>query len=812
MKRPLFLPLLGLMMGILSSRHLNLSDFYLGIAFAFVFLILGLSIIRQWQTAFKIFLPFLFAIPALWLTQNSIHHIENHSNLLQFAGSEKLRWLGKVLEPCQQSEKSGKLILELWEIEESDKIYPVQGRLLLTIPGEEACQFSQGDVLKVLGRLKAPDSYRNRDAFDYAFYLKSQGITATGFVESKDFVVKLDSQASSLQAFFEGLRTQSLLALNAVEDSDSKNILKALLLGGSQKLSEPLSELFRKSGTSHLMVVSGLHLAMVMGVLYGLFRFLFSLYPPLLLKIRVKIWSYWAALPCVVFYSKLVGFSPSVLRALGALLLLGILLLFRRKQDPLSLLFLIAFGLLFVWPLLLFDLSFQLSFLSVFAILFFYLPLQRGLQKKYPNLFQKGYLKIVIEIILMSVIVQMVLLPLLINRFHQINWVTVPANLFLVPYFSFVLMPLGLCALLFSWIKIDLGIFLFKICAYLLKPALGFLKILVSPEWVITWLPGLNAFQIVLYVGTLLCLLLRLQRKIKIFVLLLLIFFNVFAWFYPRWKDANNPDLRISFLDVGQGDSILIEFPHGKKMLVDAGGLSASSFDIGERVLLPTLLGRGVTHLDYMVLTHPHPDHFGGMKSLLKVYRPQEFWWNGEKLSYPDFQDLLKELEKNRIPLHSKNASSLAENINGVEINFLNPFSDSFFSDKADAATLNNHSLVFTLKDRGFTALFSGDIQKEAELKIVESKGLEAVTLLKVPHHGSNTSSTKLFLDNIRPRHAVIQLGRNNRFGFPKPEVLEAYQQIETAVYRTDQSGEIQFIWDGKQLSVMCFQGCPNLL
>ncbi len=417
-------------------------------------------------------------------------------------------------------------------------------------------------------------------------------------------------------------------------------------------------------------------------------------------------------------------------------------------------------------------------------------------------------LRFLIEIIFASFVVQIALFPLLVNTFHQVSWVALPANLFMIPYFSFILMPLGMLGLLFSWIHPAWAPLFFKLAAYFLKLALELLKMLTLPSWSTTWIPSMNAFQIILYVGMILVFLISLEKRKKILVLLALLILNIAVWIYPVWADFHNSNLRISFLDVGQGDSILIEFPHGKKMLVDAGGVAGTSFDVGEKVLIPTLLGRGITHLDYLVLTHPHPDHFGGIMGLLKVYRPQEFWWNGEKVESPDFLELLKILEQKQIPIFKKDSVSQEVNVNGVKIQFLHPSANAFFPDKPDAATLNNHSLVMNLEDRGFSVLLSGDVQKEGEMEMWANNILHPVDLLKVPHHGSNTSSTEKFLDRLKPHEVVIQLGRNNRFGFPKPEVLESYQKIGAKVYRTDQNGEINFTWDGSKTKISCYEGC----
>ncbi len=799
MKRPLLWPLLGLISGILSVAVLRLSpkSIFIFLLLSLLFLILGAQ--KKQKLVLMIASGFLFAALGYWSTMQKLESVDQHSNLRSFISNEKIFLRGKIAERCVQDQEGGALVVDAWQVTRLEKSLPAHGKIGLRVAGENACDFSVGDVVQTYAVLKAPGRYFNEHSFDYPFYLKLQGITATAFVESKDFVVKMGEESSSFSHGLEALRAKSLQALGQLSDKNRSQILAALLLG-SQELSLQTQELFRKTGTTHLLVVSGLHLAMVMGLFYLFFRLLFSCFPSLLLRISVKRLSYWTAIFPVLFYASLVGYTPSVLRGSLAILVLGGLLLWRRALEGLSLVFLIALFLLFFSPLLLFNLSFELSFLSILSILLFVPFLEKGFFGCFPSLQKKKLVKHFIQIVLVSLAVQGGLFPLLVLRFHQMSLVSIPANLFLVSYFSFVIMPLGMLGLLFSWFYPLGGVLLFKMAAALLKPALLLLQALSSLAWSAPYVPGMNWVQILAYLSILVCLLLPLSRHQKLTSLFLLLLLNISFWIYPGYAEKKNTDLNLTFLDVGQGDSLLVEFPFGEKMLIDAGGIAGSSFDIGEKVLLPELLGRGVSHLDYLVLTHPHPDHFGGMRALLKAFHPREFWWNGEEVASHDFQALLAQLRAQGIPFFKKNSASPELNIQGVKLRFLYPKPDVFFPQKPDAATLNNHSLVISLEDRGLKILLAGDMQEEAEKDLLAQAPFENFFILKVPHHGSSTSSTEDFVEKIHPAIALIGVGRNNHFGFPKPEVLARYQKIGAQVLRTDQNGEIHLRWNGEKL------------
>jgi len=796
------------MAGILASRALAFSNEVLFLALLLFLILLGIAAGSGRKSLLIFALLGLFFFLGHWGGQLSASKVHRESNLSRFTQGEKVYWLGRVSELCRPTEEGGKIVVELWEVKQAEQVFPAQGKVLLTVGGEGACAFGPGDVLQGYSKLKEPDYFRNRHAFDYPFYLLSQGITATAFAESKEHLALRAEGLAWLQARLTKLRKSAAFPMDGLRNPEAEELLKAMLLGSSQKLGTGLQDLFRRTGTSHLLVVSGLHLAMVMGFFYFLFRSALSLYPPLLLRVSARKFGYWAALPCVILYALLVGMTPSLWRSLLSILGVGFLLIHRRSKDGLGLLYAIAFALLLFQPLLAFDLSFELSFLSIFSILALVPPGLAFLKGRFPGLASRKPLWGVLEVLLASLAAQFGLFPLLVNHFHEVSWVSLPANMLLIPYFSFVLMPLGMLGLVSAWVHPSLAHFVFEIASSCCAPALQWLRFLASFSWSTSWLPRMGAVQVLLYGGLFAWLWNPWGRSRKAWMFLLLLLLNLGAWFYPAWADARRRDFRISFLDVGQGDAMLLEFPGGKKMLVDAGGTIGSSFDLGEKVLLPALLDRGVRHLDYLVLTHPHPDHFGGMKALLKAYAPEEFWWNGEQVPSEDFQALLSSLRERNVLFVKKDSGSPPLQIGGARVEFLNPTENAFVPLDPDGAFLNNHSLVIRIQDRGFSLLLAGDAQKEAEAALLASGRLSPVDLLKVPHHGSDTSSTEAFVKQVRPRFALIQAGRKNRFGFPKPEVLARYQAIGAKIYGSYQNGETEFDWDGARLEIRCESGC----
>ena len=293
-------------------------------------------------------------------------------------------------------------------------------------------------------------------------------------------------------------------------------------------------------------------------------------------------------------------------------------------------------------------------------------------------------------------------------------------------------------------------------------------------------------------------------------MLCLFIIFLSFA-LQKGWLERGK--LRVTFLDVGQGSSILVRFPDGKSMIVDGGGLTGSGFDVGEMVVAPYLWHEGISKIDWMLLTHAHPDHFKGLKFIAEEFKPDVFYWNGvepgedeaELLDWAAFKKVAV-ARKVVIPeaCHPCEGGDLVDAIKSVRhpyVQFLSPPSQI-----PSHWTLNDTSIATKITFGDFSFLLTGDIEAEAEdfvtkqLQVTPARRYfggshdSRLTVLQVPHHGSSTSTTQGLLDAVRPSFAVIQAGENNRYGFPRADVLERLNKIGTKIYRTDQDGAVEFV------------------
>ena len=241
-------------------------------------------------------------------------------------------------------------------------------------------------------------------------------------------------------------------------------------------------------------------------------------------------------------------------------------------------------------------------------------------------------------------------------------------------------------------------------------------------------------------------------------------------------------------------------------MLVDGGGFQGNSFDLGRYVLAPYLWHRGITRLDTMVLSHPHPDHYQGLRFVAAHFPIKQFWYSYVSRRDPDIRSLLTTLAEKKVLFVSPREVATNQNINGVEIQVLHPPAD--FNGKARTPTdkeLNNLSLVVRLRYKEVSFLFPGDIERETEDDLARRAHLEPVDVLLVPHHGSRTSSSIPFLQRLKPQIAIFSVGFDNRFHLPAPQIRQRYDELGIRTYRTDLDGAITVTTDGREIKVETF-------
>ena len=674
-------------------------------------------------------------------------------------------------------------IVEVHSIRMTDASRAATGRINLLVrhqPGYVA--YDYGDVLQVKGKLLELHGFHNPGMVDNVAALKRQDIGARMMVTS-DGVTIISGQQGWMGRIAAWRSSLSALFLSVMPASDAA-ILNGVIFGGGYSSIRPevLSE-FSRTGIIHILSVSGSHISLVTAVMLWLCeRLRFNR----LVKTLI-------ALAAMMGYAVLAGLTPPVIRSviMGAAALVA--LLSNREQYGAGALSLAAILMLAWNPLLIYDISFQLSFTGTAGLVFLY-----GKIRRYIN-FLPSWLASGIAV---TVAAQVGMLPFLAWYFKSLPLGSIPASLLVVPVIEGVIV-LGLAACVMGVVFTGAAKFILVACSLLLGLA-------VSLNSIITALPGLQLYVPPFSLGMGLCYYLVISWLAG-YLAMLPSFHRIV--FYRPWITAGAAAVavvavslylsiprpaEVHFIDVGQGDATLVLTPRGRAVLIDAGGTSGgvSRFDIGERIVVPYLRHQGVRTVDYLVLTHGHQDHAGGAAAVASAIPVSNILIAPEPLS--DSITSLMRLRQGSAVIPVSEGQTVS--VDGVEISVLYAGNQSNGVKRGG----NENSSLIGVRYGNHSFLITGDLDGRQELSAL-SKGLQTATVLKVAHHGSRTSSIREFLQTVKPRYAVISVGAGNRFGHPHTETLRRLDEAGAVVYRTDRQGAICFRTDGTTITVQPF-------
>lgn len=815
MREPLLLPLLGIAGGILLGQALEfgLPDSAVPCV---LFAALAALPVSTWLRRINLALSLVFAGAFLVAA-----HRPTRFPVIDAAPRETVVASGCVVEPTVFSEDRAQFVLEL----------EPGARAQVQVPKytEEVnpTRLTYGQRVEIEARFRAPHNFNNPGAFDYAAYLARRDVFWTALVPSKGTVRVLPGDCgSSWRGWVFAIRTAALDRIERLypDNNYAAAMLEATLIGETANLERVWTEDFRRSGTFHALVISGIHVSVLAGVLLALLHFV-----PIS---KNKAWAITAAAAWV--YALVSGFTMPVARAAAGFTLYLIARIFFRRVRPLNFLAAIAIGLLAWDPGQLFEASFQLSFLSVAAIGAFAAPLMeksitplvRGLSgigtlsidphlepraaqlrvelrliaetiqlwTRIPSarvlaLTARGFF-FAIESAMLSLSVQIGLALPMAEYFHRISFTGLSANLLIVPLMNAVV-PLGFLALLTGWQWVA------NFADTLLRwsAAVASWHAALEPAWRVPnpplWL-GLTLVAAIL--GAAFAVRRNLLRWPAITVVGLLVGLLVAS----PWAAALDPgELELTVIDVGQGDSLLLVFPKGKTMLIDGGGRleygmvkRRSNLDIGEDVVSSYLWSRGIRHIDVLAATHAHQDHIGGLRALMENFHPAQLWTGANPPPA-----LLAQAARQGVKASELRASDSFP-FSGATIQILAPALDY-----VPMGPGNNDSLVLRVAFGARSFLLTGDLERAEERRLLESGRLSHSDVLKVGHHGSRTSTTQEFLDAISPALAVISVGLDNSFGHPHPDVLGRLQARHATILRTDEAGLATIRTDGRHLN-----------
>jgi competence protein ComEC len=676
-----------------------------------------------------------------------------------------------------------------------------------------------GDKIRFPARLRPFKNFNNPGRYDYESAMELKGFVCAASVSDGRRIAPMGPGFLPFpRGLLERLQRPVRQLMTSQLSPREGALYRALILGERQGIQGSLREPFNRTGLGHVLAVSGLHVGLVAWVAFWILRRMLSRSYRLALKTDIrKIAALLTCLPVLIYFC-LAGSHVSTLRAtIMVLAFMGSLILGREKEvwSTLALAGLIILGL---DPHALFSISFQLSFAAVIGILWLAPPIYQRIRPTDAGNSGRGsgYARVtdyLIGLAVVSISATFFLLPIVSHYFHRISLIAVPANLTVVPVLGLWVIPSGLMAAVLIPLSPYAAGLVLEVGRWGLNLMMEMVRFWSGIPWASVWVVTPNLLEIsMFYLFITLCFWFRKGSVAKMGLLLLsMLLVGDAAYWVHRVKF--NKDLRVTFLDVGQGNSALVEFPGGKKMLIDGGGFRGGSFDVGQMVVASHLWHSKILRLHYLVLSHPQSDHMNGLRFIAKAFHPKEFWYSGDRVQTRSFQELMAIIRTRKITVLGPADLAKGRQINGVRVALLHP--EGTPKSRARPATgteLNNNSLVLKVSHGGTSVLFPGDLETDGERRIISGAGAALRShILLCPHHGSRTSSTRAFLRLVRPRICVISSGEGNFFGFPHAETLARLKEIGCRVIRIDQSGAVQCRIGAQQFEIGTFlQTGPN--
>ena len=714
MARPLIAPLLSLMAVIVCSSLLVAPDLFILSALLTVLILLLWSRLKARTNAALFFLCCALFLCG-WLQMNAyLYQPPGKGHIIEQLRTDPVTIEGVIVEsPLLFPEKTDLMISAHNLTDSKGGEFPVHGKILLSFRGTQA--FDYGDVVRVRTRLRKVRNFHNPGGFNYELYLRYQGVLLRGSVaDDSRIVVIRKGYGNPIRQKLEGFRSTIRTFVDTNATAPEKEIIQACILGDQQQIPRELRDAFSKTGISHIIAISGFNMSMIAFFSIYLVRGIIRRFPYLLLRFDLYKLSVLFAMPPVILYTFIAGAGMSVLRATLMILAFMAALLISKSRDLYNTLAMAALIILLVYPPALFDVSFQLSFAAVLAILLITPRLTAFIPKPEPVpgspyslsvLCSKGLYTFALFIIV-SLSAMLGTMPLIAFYFNRLSVVSLLANIIIVPILGILAIHVSMATIFFLPFSSLVSAFFLDIAGTLVMISLALNNFFASLPWAAFYLTTPSLLELLFFYVFLYGLmevlahlsgenstdndpgnaslligaenasfLIRLRSCptwIHYTIAASILFFCLDA-VYLHQKNSERGEFTATAIDVGQGSSILVRFPGDQTMLIDGGGFINSTFDVGKYIVAPYLWHERLNRIDIVVLTHPHPDHLNGLPFILENFSVMEVWINGEMSGseeYLRFQDIIKNKGLIQRSMYAGNGHIV---IGGVRIEYLNP-------------------------------------------------------------------------------------------------------------------------------------------
>ncbi len=747
---------------------------------------------------------FLLLVSSVY-AYNSLYQVDE-SSVRFYNDTDTATIKGMVAADPDVRDKSTHLVINVSAIQLDNTWQSVKGEVLVFVPRYP--EYKYGDILQMQGQLQTPAPLDN---FDYRGYLEHQGIYTTMYYPGIQVIAT--GKGFLPLAWIYDLRTDMSQKLAEALPEPQASLAQGILLGIRGNIPADLNTDFARSGTSHLLAISGFNLSVMAGILLAVGIWFFG---------RKRYLYVWLAFGAIWFYTALTGFNPPVLRAAFMVSVFLAAEALGRQRGAFAALALTAVVMTGISPYTLGDASFQLSFLAMAGLIFIQPVFHDFGKQVISGRFEdKGFFSSIINVIIESLAVTLAAIvavgPVIAYYFGLFS-LTGPLATFLLTPVQPVIMVLGALSALTGLASVVIA----QIIGWLLWPFLTYMIAIVRglgastvSSVQVNWINPL--FIAIYYLVLILALwLYRRRKKIRNMIsgvsgvmkagvnltfgfsstgLRLLVVPLILAAVLTTYTVTTMPDreLHVSFLDVGEGDAILLQ--QGSTQVLIDGGPSPQAVTLALSKQMP-FWDRTI---ELVVLTHPHSDHLAGLVEVLKRYKVKEVIYPSANDSSPVFQEWLALIKDKEIKNVTACAGQQIMVGKFITIEVLNPQAKMLTGTESD---VDNNCVALKVLEGKISFLLTGDMMQETEIELTRNRTDLACTVLKVAHHGSDTSSTKAFLAVADPQIAVISCGAGNKFGHPNEVALERLEESvgESNIYRTDIRGTISFITDGEKL------------
>ncbi len=752
MRRPLLIVLIFMSLGILFAYYIKTSLITVGALLTVCSLVFFM--IKNKYRHILLYVMAVFIIGYLLMYMQQSKEVISH----QYQ-SQEVTVTGQIQQIQSTNSERYSIIIKANQIEET------QINENIIVYAKEYYELPEsiiGQTVKIKGELTIPNGKRNPNTFDYRLYLKTREIYSVLYTTGNQIKV-VEEQPQNIRRIIGAYKYTFEKIAKEKMSKETAGLMIGMLFGEKDAIEKETYTMFQKHGIAHIIAVSGLHVGVIFGFLM------------IIIRIRKKEIKNIIILSLLIAYLFMANFTPSVIRAITMIIMYMFGKQINRKYDLITALAITGILFLFINPYNLFNVSFQLSFVVVLIMAVIIAWGKRLSLEKW-----KQYILAVFA-------AQAGSIPIVSYYFNQIS---VWAWLLNIPVIFLAGLIIPISFLLLITYKIDIVIidWVFGICELFIEVMLYIINLFNQLPLYHIKVNTMPIISVIGIYGLVLWLfydfsknaVTKYKRQVSIFMGIAIIITLTMT------SQINNP-YEIVFVDVGQGDSIHIRTAN-HHILIDSGGNTyESSYNIGENVLLPYLLKNGVNEIDYMIISHLHKDHYQGIIDVADQVEVKNYILSETTKQAPAYNTIKDTALNNQSQIQFVNKSDVISIEKDVWIEVLYPNASQKNVDYGDG---NNASLVLLLNYMGTKVLLTGDIEYEVEEVLVNNYKNLDIDILKIPHHGSLTSSTEKFIYATDPEYGIIQVG-NNIYGLPRNEILKRYEEYGTNIYTTKEQGAI---------------------